>query len=106
MIDYTWQFSNLMVSPNYKGMQDVIVSLQYTLTGVDGDASASVSGSLGLLPPDPQEYTPFADVTKQECQEWVELAMGNALNVYKANIAADIDKQKNPPLVEMAAPWG
>lgn len=105
MTTYTWDFSNLMVAPSLDGFSDVVVSLNYTLTGADGQASASMSGSLMLLSPTEQDFTPFNEVTKPECQLWVEEAMGAALDVYKAAIQAEIDKQVNPPLVERAAPW-
>ena len=94
-----------MVAPSLDGFVDVIVSLNYTLTGVDGDSSASVSGSLMLNPPSEQNYTPFDQITKSQCESWVEASMGAALDVYKDAIRAEIDKQKNPPLVEREAPW-
>jgi hypothetical protein len=105
MTTYTWDFSNLMVAPSLDGFTDVVVSLNYSLTGADGDATATLCGSLQLNPPTQQDFTPFNQVTKPECQLWVEESMGAALDVYKAAIQADIDKQKNPPLVERDAPW-
>jgi hypothetical protein len=105
MTTYTWDFSNLMVAPSLDGFSDVVVSLNYTLTGQDGDFTSTLCGSLQLQPPSEQNYTPYQQITKQQCQSWVEAAMGDALDVYQATIQAEIDKQKNPPLVERDAPW-
>jgi hypothetical protein len=78
-----------------------ITTAHWRCTAQDGDYSASVYGSVGFGDGDPQ--IPYADVTEAEVLDWV-WANGVDKAETEANLAAQIDAQKNPTQ-ESGLPW-
>ena len=79
-----------------------ITTAHWRATAQDGDYSASVYGSVGFGEGDPQ--IPYADVTEAEVLSWVWNEGGVDKDEIEANLAAQIDAQKNP-VQESGVPW-
>ena len=59
--------------------------------------TASSYGTQGLAAPDPDNYTPYADVTEAECIAWCQSEMGEEqVQSILDSVAANIELQKNP----------
>ena len=106
MTTYTWQFVKLDVFPTYNGLTDVVESATWRLTADDGLGHlATAYGEQAVGPPDPQNFTPFANLTFNQVQGWVEAAMGSELAVLQAALDQQIADQVTPEIVQMAPPW-
>lgn len=105
-VTYSWIFNPLNVSPTDGELLDVVVSIDWSRTAVDGAYSARTYGKICLGPPDPNNYTPFANLTKEQVESWiVSIITQDKVNQYDAALAADIDRQKMPPIIPKYPPW-
>lgn len=105
-ITNTWTISQLECYPEYEGQPDVVTVVHWRLTGIDGEYTGSVYGSIGLtLDPD-APFTPYASLTQDQVIDWVKDAMGEEqVASYEANVAQQIADQINPPVVTPPLPW-
>lgn len=103
---YTWSFPQLDVVPSEDGLTDVVQTIHWRLTGVDGQYSAGVYGTVTVGPPNPQSFIPYAQLTEAEVQQWTVDTLGQEqVDLMMANIQTQIDNQINPPIVPMNPPW-
>lgn len=107
MTTYTWQFAALDVYPTHQGLANVVYSVHWKLTGDDGSGhTATAYGSQTLGPVDPQNFTPFANLTANQVQGWVEAQMGSTDVVQcKAWIDNRINNQIAPTITTVLPPW-
>ena len=107
-ITYNWVVSQMDCYPTEESLADVVFCVHYRYQGneVDGDKTyfAEVYGTVNLSAPDPDNFTPYDQLTKAQVEGW----LASALNVpsLQANIATQIQNQKTPPVVSPALPWG
>lgn len=104
--EYTWSIAQLDCYPEHEGHSDVVFTAHWRLTGVDGEYTGSVYGTVGLtLDPD-ADFTPFADLTEAQVIGWVQDAMGEeTVAAHEANVAQQIADQIDPPIVRPTLPW-
>lgn len=102
-----WTIAQLDCYPELEGKSDVVFSAHWRLTATEGDYTGSVYGSVGLtLDPD-APYTPFSELTQEQVIGWVKDALGEeTVAAHEANVAKQIEDQKNPPVVRPTLPWG
>jgi hypothetical protein len=93
----TWS----IVQCEHKVETGFIITAHWTASATDGDYSASAYGSCGLG--DGTPTIPYTDVTEQEVLDWV-WANGVDKDVTKANLATQIEVQKNP-VQASGIPW-
>ncbi len=105
-ITYDWIFNPLTVKPADGSLTDIVIMIDWRRTATDGTYAASCYGQVVIGPADPSTFTPFADLTKVQVQGWVEAALTPAaVAQYDASLAADIDRQQNPPVIQLPPPW-
>lgn len=77
--------------------------VHWVISDTDGDGnSGSVYGSIGL---EGELVTPFEQLTEAQVVQWVKDAMGpETLAAHEANVAAQIEAQKNP-VQASGLPW-
>ena len=78
-----------------------ITTAHWTCSAVDGDYSASSYGTCGFAAGTPT--IPYDQVTEAEVLNWC-WANGVDKDAVEANLAANIDLQKNP-VVAAGVPW-
>jgi hypothetical protein len=102
---YTWQLGPLDVKLAEDGLTNVVYNVHWRLVGTDGNYSASVYGTAGVPAPT-DEFTPYDQLTEAQVQEWVVEALGTEqVAAYEANIAGQIELQKNPVDASLQPPW-
>lgn len=102
----TWSVVQMDCYPEVDGDIDVVFTVHWTLTGVDGDYIGSVYGSQPIMLNRDSSFTPYADLTQDQVIGWVQDAMGaEQVAVYEANVARQIADQINPPVVKPPLPW-
>lgn len=102
-VTYDWSFSQFDTAPSKDGLTDVVVVVHWRLTAVDGVYVESSYGTTNMPDPNPAEFTPYDQITKDQTIEW----MNGILDVpaMKENLAIRIEQQKNPPIVPMTPPF-
>ena len=96
---FSWSFDQIERVILEDSLADVIQSICWRITGVDGDVSATTYGSVEVPEPDAADFTPFADVTEAQVKAWTLTALGEkdiTESSLEANIQASIDIQKTP----------
>ena len=94
MATHTWQVVSLDAQPSHDGRSNVINTVHWTLTGVDGEHTASVYGSVGVTYDANSPFTEYDNLTEADALAWVWDS------VDKTEQEANVEKQ----LAELAIP--
>lgn len=101
-----WDIVQLDCYPEVNGTTDVVFTVHWNLTGTEGDLSGYVYGSVGVTLDADAPFTPYAQLTKEQVVGWVKDAIGaETVAAHEANVAQQIENQKNPPVVTPPLPW-
>lgn len=101
---YTWGIANLEVAPEDGELTDVVRTVHWTLTAeADDGLTASSYGSIGLAEPDAESFIAFNALTAVEVEGWLEDKLD--ASAIRDGLAANIEAQRNPPIVSKPAPW-
>lgn len=105
-VTYEWVIEQMSCYPEYEGEQDVVFTVCWRLNGNEGDYNGTVYGSVGVTYEAGSPFTPYADLTQDQVVGWVKAALGDEqVAAYEANVAGQIENQKNPPVVNPPLPW-
>ena len=106
MTEYTWDLGPLIVTLSDNGLQCVVHTVNWRLTGRQNDHHASVYGSVTVPPPGEGAFIAFPDLTLAQVEAWVMAALGDEVVAsYKSAIEAQIDLQINPVEATLPPPW-
>lgn len=101
-----WNIVQLDCYPEKDGETDVVFTAHWNLTAVDGEYTGYVYGSVGVTLDADSQFTPYAQLTKEQVVGWVKAALGEEqVATYEANVLAQIENQKNPKVTQPALPW-
>lgn len=104
-VTYTWAINELFSYPQAEGLQDVVFGAAYTLSGADGDYSASQGGQVPFPAPE-AGFTPYNELTEDQVVDWVKSSLGaDAVSALESQIAQMINEQINPTVVINPLPW-
>lgn len=82
-----------------------IQTVHYTVDAEDGAYRAGAYGSVGLDPVDPDDMTPYADVTKDDVITWLKAKLGDeAVSNIEAALQEQLDEQRTPTRAS-GLPW-
>jgi hypothetical protein len=84
-----------------------VQTAHWRVSKTDGDASASVYGTISLPHKDHSapDFIPYADLTEAQVVQWVKEEMGgNQVAAHEAAVQAKIDAQINPSTAS-GLPW-
>ena len=103
---YELTIKSMYTLNNVAGEPDYVVNVLWTLTGTDGQYTASIDGNTQLTVDDQSpDYIPYADLTPQIVEGWIEAALGEqGMTNYEANVNGQIESMKNPPVTPQATP--
>ena len=104
MTTYTWAVTALYTQ-TIDGKQDYVVIANYTVIGVDGDHSASLSNIARFSTENVSPFIPYDQLTEAIVIGWIqdELGVDGVANL-EACIQGQIDSQINPPVVPVNTP--
>jgi hypothetical protein len=79
---------------------DYVVNVLWTLTGVDGQTTASIGGNTQFSSAEqPASFTPYDQLTQAIVLGWVQDALGEqGISNYEACVQGQIDSILNPPV--------
>ena len=86
-------------------LSDVVTTIHWTASDVDGEHTGSSYGAVGLAEADSGSFTAYADITKETAIAWAKAAMGaDQVTAVEASIAAQIAESKTPTRFT-GTPW-
>jgi hypothetical protein len=107
MTNYSWIISQLDTAPQDGNLHDVVkvIHWRYQGTEIVGDKTytAQVYSSYGCAQPSETDFTAYPDLTEEQVVSWLEAGLD--VSSLQANIDAQIENQKNPPIVNLGLPW-
>jgi len=103
MTTFNWNIIQLNAYPNKDGKQDVVFTVHWTLTGVDGEFTGSSYGSTGVTLNPEAPYTAYADLTKDQVLNWIWASVNK--DETEASVQAQIDEKKTPTVVTPPLPF-
>ena len=99
-----WVINSMMVTNDIA--PEMVTMTNFTLSDTQNGLTGQVSYSLNLLPADPDNYTPYADVTEAQAIQWTQDAAGaERIASWEAEVQAQIDAQKIPTPQPAPLPW-
>jgi hypothetical protein len=109
-IQYEWNFSPLEITYHSGSMQDIINVVHWQMYATypleTGSITKGSIGTIGFESPDPDNFIPFADVTKEIVTTWVEGKMGEEqVNNMKTGLSASIAYDLHPTRGVVSPPW-
>ena len=101
----TWDVVALDATKTVGSLSDVVTTVHWTASDVDGDHTGSAYGSVGLAAADSSSFTAYADITKDNAVAWAKAAIGtDGVTAIETSIAAQITESKTPT-VTSGVPW-
>ncbi len=106
-ITFSWEFPRFSAHPDLKGMANVIYNVEYILSATDGEGhGAQYFSSVGLGEPDAEAFKRFNLLTQEVVESWVVDALGEEqLTDLKQNLVNQIERQKQPEVIQLNRPW-
>jgi hypothetical protein len=105
-VTYSWVISQLECYPQKDSKQNVVFTVHWRRQAQDGNYTADVYGSQSIALDPAASFTPFNNLTKPQVEKWLVDGMGpNRIAELDAALLANIESQKNPPVVTPAIPW-
>ena len=103
-ITYAWSIAQLEAAPSEEGLTNVVKTIHWCLNAEDSDGyKAGSYGSVGLESPEAAGFVEYEDLTQELIEGWLEEKLdGDSL---RAGLSANIESQKNPPIVTLPLPW-
>ena len=94
---FTWTVDAMYTlqtpDPNY------VVNVIWTLTGVDGEFTASIGGNTVFDSQQESTFVPYNELTQDIVIGWVQTNLGEqGIANYEANVNGQIASMQNPPV--------
>ena len=103
MTNYTWTI-NAMYTVQQPD-PDYVVNVVWTLTGVDGEYTASIGGNTLFDSQQANPFIPYNELTQEIVIGWVQSNLGpQGIANYEANVQGQIDSMINPPVSPQNTP--
>ena len=104
MTNFTWAVTALYTE-TIGTESDYVVIADYTLVGVDGEYTASLSNTARFSTESAAQFIPYADLTNAIVVGWIQEELGvDGVDNLEACIQGQIDSQINPPAVPVFTP--
>jgi len=103
MTEYKWVISAMDTAPSEDGLTDVVKTVHWRYQAQDAEYFADVYGAIACATPSETDFTAYPNLTEDQVISWLEA--GNDVDALKANLDAQIEQQKNPPIVNLPLPW-
>ena len=104
MTQYTWEVTSLYTE-TIDGETDYVVIANYTVVGIDGDYTASLSNIARFSTESVSPFVPYADLTNEIVTAWIQEELGvDGVSNLQACIQGQIDSQINPPVTPQLTP--
>ena len=101
----TWDVIQLDSLKTVGSLSDVVTTVYWTASDVDGEFTGFANGTIMLAAADSSSFTAYADITKDNAVAWAKAALGSdEVTAIETRIAAQITESKSPT-VTSGVPW-
>ena len=84
----------------------MVTMSSFTISDTQDGLQGSVTYSVNLLPADPDNYTPYSQVTLEQAIDWTKAALGESrVTAMEKEVQDMIDAQKIAVPVSAPLPW-
>jgi hypothetical protein len=102
----TWKIQALECKPSFDGKTNVVQTIRWNLTGVDGEYITSVNGSTGIHYEEGSSFVEYNSLTEETVVTWLKDTLGeNDVASYEASITSQLDDLKTPKVVTPPLPF-
>ena len=103
MATHTWKVVALDAQPSHDGHSNVINTVHWTLTGVDGEHTASSYGSVGVTYDADAPFTEYDNLTEADVLAWVWDSVDKTEQ--EANVEKELAELASPSKVTLSPAW-
>lgn len=102
-VNFEWIVVQLDTKPQEEGLQDVVSVVHWRRRATDGEYTAESYGAMACATPSSTDFTAYPDLTQAQVESWLE--SGLDVTTIDDGLVANIDTQRNPPIVVLPLPW-
>jgi hypothetical protein len=104
MTTFTTTVTQMFTLPQEAGQTDVVVNVNYLITGVDGANTADIGFSQQFTIQQGGSFTPYAQLTEAQVVGWAD---PQTVSNMQACVQGQINSMVNPPVspTSQALPW-
>jgi hypothetical protein len=104
MTTFTTTVTQMYTLPQVEGQTDVVVNVNYLVTGVDGANTADIGFSQQFTIQQGEAFTPYAQLTQAQVVGWAD---PQTVSNMQACVQGQIDSMVNPPVspTSQPLPW-
>lgn len=100
---FIWQIVQLDCAPSYEGLQDYVVNVHWRYGAQFESYFMDIYGSQSFTEVAGPDFTPYADLTKDQVIGWLEGSLD--VKLMQDQLAQTIEKMVNPQIVVLPLPW-
>lgn len=101
MTTFTTTVTQMYTLPQEAGQTDVVVNVQYLITGVDGANTANIGFSQQFTIQQGEAFTPYAQLTQAQVVGWAD---PQTVSNMQACVQGQINSMVNPPVSPSSQP--
>ena len=101
MTTFTTTVTQMYTLPQVDGETDVVVNVNYLVTGVDGANTADIGFSQQFTIQQGEAFTPYAQLTEAQVVGWAD---PQTVSNMQACVQGQIDSMINPPVSPSSQP--
>jgi len=105
---FQWVVEWMQTTPTTASPSEAVLQVGWRVNGEQEDNgknyTATVYSTCSLPPADPQNFTPYANLTQNQVLGWC-YANGVDQASAEAAVQSNIDNQINPPVIQPPLPW-
>ena len=101
MTTFTTTVTQMFTLPQVEGQTDVVVNVNYLVTGVDGANTADIGFSQQFTIQQGEAFTPYAQLTQAQVVGWAD---PQTVSNMQACVQGQIDSMVNPPVSPSSQP--
>lgn len=105
MTTYKWNFPQFDVANAVNGCTNVVKTIHWRLTAINGNVQEGAYGSVALDDPDPASFVQLADVTEDWAIAAVTAKLEPPLDKVKEALEAVIAQKMAPPVFPVVPPF-
>ena len=104
MINYQWTISALDCKVKEENLTDVVYTVHWRYRGTNENGiTAETYGAQSVGTPDPEDFTPYDEITKEQVIGWLEASLD--VEAMNESLAAQINLIINPIDVTLPLPF-
>ena len=97
MINYSWLITNVELQKQENILQNVVITINWTLTASEGNYKTRESGTTNLQPPDPNNFIDYQNLTNDILVSWI--AANENVPLLKKGLAEKIAEMESQPTI-------